>query len=296
MTANQAIKRGLVSYVITLVSSAVMVHLPLDLIYCIFNSPMPISNVKAILSGNSLELYEYSRPFLYGVPLHRKSRKKPRHVFKIITERSLWHTKKTLRRLLMSNAGSYMNEHNLPFKPIFITFTFKENIIDLTMANNEWTKFIKRFNKRYFRQGYLKYVGVPEFQKRGAVHYHVVFFNLPYMPRIYDVIRDNWGLGFTLVETIKSTEHLVNYVSKYLSKENFDQRLFGRKKYFASRGLFKPRIARDPELVELIRSLSGSKMPEYQSRLDVTEFNLEILYQKFKVLDPAGLLPWLEFE
>jgi hypothetical protein len=196
----------------------------------------------------------------------------------------------------MSNAGSFKDGKGSPYKPIFITFTFKENITDLTVANKEWTKFILRFNKRHFKHGYLKYVGVPEFQKRGAVHYHVVFFNLPYMTKIYDVIRQSWGLGFTLVETVKSTEHLINYVSKYLSKENFDQRLFGRKKYFASRGLFKPRTARDPELVEFIKAQFANSLPTYEDKFDISDFNLHILYKKYRVQDPGNILSWIDFE
>ena len=53
----------------------------------------------------------------------------------------------------------------------FITLTFKENISDVTEANklfNAWTKSVLRKYPEF------KYLCVPEFQKRGAVHYHLI--------------------------------------------------------------------------------------------------------------------------
>jgi hypothetical protein len=46
----------------------------------------------------------------------------------------------------------------------------------------------------------LKYVSVVEFQKRGAVHYHAVFFNLPFI--VNDELAAIWSHGFIKINAI----------------------------------------------------------------------------------------------
>ncbi|MGM9458151.1 rolling circle replication-associated protein, partial [Lacticaseibacillus rhamnosus] len=75
-----------------------------------------------------------------------------------------------VRRLVLANfdAGSK-----------FVTFTFAENVKDIDQANREWKKFVQRLRRRY---GDFKYLSVIEFQKRGAVHYHMIS-DLPYVKK-----------------------------------------------------------------------------------------------------------------
>lgn len=255
---------------------------------------MPFTNQKAVVCGNNLTLYQYSRQVIYGVSIPKRARQPRKNVIRRISKIGLSHTKKALRQVLESNANMHFNQNREPFKPIFITFTFKENVQDLTKANYEFRKFIQRFNYQYFNSSkYLQYVAVPEFQKRGAVHYHVVFFNLPFIEKIYDKIRELWGQGWTLVDTIKDINHLINYVSKYLSKGLIDERLFGRKKYFTSRGLLRPKIFRDMEVVDLIKTLTSTSLPEYETKYSLPEFYQEVILRKFKINDTSGILNWL---
>jgi len=74
-----------------------------------------------------------------------------------------------------------------------------------------------------------------EFQKRGAIHYHLVVFNLPYLPKddfarwwheiVGDEFADNsTGMSrppFTRIESIASPRRAFHYVSKYIAK--YDQ-------------------------------------------------------------------------
>lgn len=130
----------------------------------------------------------------------------------------------------------------------FITLTFKENITDLTFANkkfNEWTSNIKKVFPNF------KYLGVPEFQKRGAVHYHLmtnlqVDNNLIVLQKdktnMYDV--KYWPHGFSSVFDLKLTDDnfsVALYLSKYFYKD-IDNRLFGRRKILASQNLKEPDI------------------------------------------------------
>jgi len=67
-----------------------------------------------------------------------------------------------LQRLVKANESEFKT---------FITLTFVENITCVEQANimfDNWRRSIKRVKSDF------KYVCVPEFQKRGAVHYHLL--------------------------------------------------------------------------------------------------------------------------
>lgn len=123
----------------------------------------------------------------------------------------------------------------------FITLTFKENITDISLANTYFKAFIRRLNNYFAFK--VKYISVVEFQKRGAVHYHVLFFNLPFF-NIHE-FEELWGHGYTNVQALHNIDNVAAYVAKYLSKETFDSRLVGQKVYFSSRNLLRPVITRD---------------------------------------------------
>lgn len=134
----------------------------------------------------------------------------------------------------------------------FITLTFAENITDILKANrlfNIWCSKVRRVFPDF------KYLGVPEFQKRGAVHYHLMTnlkINNSYgliilqdgKKNMYDV--KFWNYGFSSVFDLSLTdEHfsISAYLTKYFYKD-IDTRLFGRKKVLCSRNLRKPTVKR----------------------------------------------------
>ncbi len=134
----------------------------------------------------------------------------------------------------------------------FITLTFKENITDISIANkifNAWRTNIKKLKSDF------KYLAVPEFQKRGAVHYHILS-NLGIEDKdiilkqqkktgkavkfddLYDV--KYWTKGFARVDFIKNDyKKIYSYICKYMTKD-IDNKLFGKKRYFYSQNLDKP--------------------------------------------------------
>jgi len=64
-------------------------------------------------------------------------------------------------------------------------------------------------------------------------------FNLPFIKN--HQLREIWGNGFVKINKIDNVTNLGSYVAKYMSKENErDERLWGEKMYFSSRGLEKP--------------------------------------------------------
>lgn len=130
----------------------------------------------------------------------------------------------------------------------------------------------------------LKYTVVPEFQERGAVHYHVIFYNLPYTKA--DVLESVWGNGFVKINKIDDINNVGAYICKYLTKDNCDDRLRGRRSYFNSRGLKKPiEVYFDDDQLESIKeSLPEQAMTyraqfdnEYLGRIEYEQYNLSIV-------------------
>lgn len=149
-----------------------------------------------------------------------------------------------LRRLVSANAWKWKKPDGSPYPPVFATFTFAEEIIDPKITNKIFSKFIKRLNYEigYDKKSFLKYVTVIEFQdfsRDGVVHYHTIFFNLPFI--IKNLLAEIWGQGFINIHKIDHVDNAGAYVSKYMSKHFEDDRLDGLKRYFSSKGLLKPR-------------------------------------------------------
>lgn len=127
----------------------------------------------------------------------------------------------------------------------FMTLTFKENIQDITYTNYEFNKFIKRLNFYLYheKKQRLKYLAVWENQKRGAIHYHIIFFDFPFIKT--KKLEEIWGHGFVKINKIDvdSKENRGRYVSKYFSKD-IDMKNYKQKAFFKSRNLIMPKTTK----------------------------------------------------
>ena len=214
---------------------------------------------KIIYSGDVIEVYEYDKGYLKGYENNnadtgRKSDYKSEN-YEEHRKQVLQRAKKNLRRLINANVGQYGKE----FTAKFLTLTFKDNVKDLDKANYEFKKFIQRLNYYCFgvKKNNLKYTCVVEFQKRGAIHYHVIIYNMPYLKA--NDIANVWGNGFIKINKIDDIDNVGAYVAEYLGnaekgqgKDVLDDRLQGKKSYFSSRGLFKPLEITDKKKVEQV--------------------------------------------
>lgn len=153
----------------------------------------------------------------------------------------------------------------------FFTITFEENITDVERANREFKKYIQKLRRRFGNE--FKYLAVIEFQKRGAVHYHVLFDeNFPLVPvtrrkaeelkgkgklnekyPVKENLEEIWGNGWVSIEKIGHVNDLGKYLIKYMIKDFGDERLRGKKNFFGSRNLIRPEKITDyKEAIETI--------------------------------------------
>lgn len=218
------------------------------------------TKLKTVRSGDRLELYRYKEPIKYGEPpQHIDSNLKPAEKSQSEKIKNRWlssrRSKKTFTRLVYANINQWEDLKGKIARPTFLTLTFAENITNKKQANFEFTKFIKRLTYETTRKktSYLKYIVTVEFQGRGAIHYHVLFFNLPYIPK--KKIAQIWKQGFIKIKQAEDVKKTIDYLSKYMAKELSDDRLCGEKSYFCSRGLKKPVVTRNEEKIEFITSL-----------------------------------------
>lgn len=189
-------------------------------------------NLKILISGKHVEVYKYKKrvwrdfqrdeiAFIIPVQLNLFQTKKSQ---KQKTKESLNRARTQIRRLVNSN--TQLNK--------FLTLTFAKNVSDLKKANYIFNQFIKRISYQYPN---FEYLAVPEFQKRGAVHYHLLC-KLPYIK--VSELEKIWGQGFIKINRINDIENVGAYICKYLNKDMFDERTFRKKKFFRCQTLTEP--------------------------------------------------------
>lgn len=197
-----------------------------------------MADIKIIQSGNLVEVYEYENDFfddfndLFAWDLVRDTRTNLERI-----RQSVSRSRNRIKRLIEANVRAYNG-----FKPVLVTYTFAENVTSLPVANKVFRLYTQRLHRYFTKLGYssLKYISIVEFQKRGAVHYHVIYFNLPFVDGIKDIIAGIWKVGFIQVKGVRHIDRISSYLTKYLTKSLTDKRLRGKKAYSSSRNLYKP--------------------------------------------------------
>lgn len=236
-------------------------------------------NKKVIISGDIVEVYDYEDGLIIGRTsrggrlsgCNSSDNDKNREV-------TLQRARRELIRIVNANFGAYGKY----FSAKFLTLTFREDIKDLRQANDEFRKFIKRLNYKLFKtkSGNIRYTAVPEFTKKGRVHYHVILYNLPYVnSRVFEQV---WRNGFIKINKINNVDNVGAYIAKYMSKAYNDKRMIGQKCYFNSRGLFKPLEITDKEKAEtIIQSLPSDKIV-FETRFE-NQYCGGVLYKQYNL-------------
>lgn len=245
-------------------------------------------DAKVYISGNVIEIYKYSDTRACGYSIPNKAPTGGGDKVHIDFEtgeiiengievqklesrmKSNIRARNEVRRLVLSNFDKSSK---------FMTLTFRENLQDISEANKCFKEFLRSVNRHLKRKGKpnMKYVAVVEFQKRGAIHYHV----------ICDLKGVNasrlWGFwksatrqydGGVDIKNIRQVDNVGAYVTKYMVKdlEKADDRLVGKKVYQRSQNLDKPKQIvldfRKEKDRTLFEELTKDKKITYQSKYD----------------------------
>jgi hypothetical protein len=104
---------------------------------------------------------------------------------------------------------------------------------------------------------------------------------MPYIQS--DDLQKIWTHGFVKINAIDDVDNVGAYVTKYMTKDNDDERLLGEKCYFSSRGLFKPteEIIKKEDLKALREALSPHKSYEVSFE---NEYLGSICYQHYNLI------------
>jgi len=108
---------------------------------------MKITKFKLIFTGSKITIQEFERPFGYDFESKANKNSRPRTEKLLDPEECARKARNRLKKLIWSNGWQITNpQTNKPYKPIFITLTFADNIQDLKTANLILKNFIKRLN------------------------------------------------------------------------------------------------------------------------------------------------------
>jgi len=188
---------------------------------------------KLIVSGRTVETYNYEK----DLPKQRKQRKTRnntgfKHSYTRRTD-NVRRLRKSFVRLVRANLARTEC-------PVFLTLTMA-SILRIDVAYECYSRFIRRMRAEYGQD--WSYIAVPEFQKRGAVHFHVLAWGLPptlsHDERVSRAVQRLWSFGTCdLIETDGNIK-IAGYLAKYMQKALHDKRLLSQKSYVCSRNILR---------------------------------------------------------
>ncbi|MGB7958111.1 MAG: hypothetical protein WCF77_04730, partial [Minisyncoccia bacterium] len=263
---------------------------------------------KLIIAGASIEHMSMRLPINSGTHPKltseqlEKRREEKRHFNAMLDTpdplRTAWpvsRARSEIRRIILANAWRYVDRTGHPIPPKFFTVTLAENVPDLKTDNERINRLIKAMNRRFgnvIGGGLLKYVYAVEFQKRGAVHYHFVLFNFPFMDRVFSRIREEVKIDRFDLRAISKTddvERVIRYITKYITKQANDGRFWGQKRYSPSRELKKYIILNDPLAIWDI--LAWAEPYKKDFRVIETDYIGNINFTQYYLGDKASFNP-----
>jgi len=200
---------------------------------------------KVVKSGKMVEIYSFERVPM-SFPFREKAKREGQACRRTDNVSAL---KKRYKRLIWAALNAR------PDLPYFVTLTFRDDIRTLGEAYVLFNLAMKRFRYNYD----VEYIGVPEFQKHGRVHFHVLmwgnleraYFDFLVAKSEYladrkimgsaavrrnDLFSSCWGYGFLdVVKCYDKSNKIGTYMSKYMTKQDLDMRTYGQKSYTRSR-------------------------------------------------------------
>lgn len=133
----------------------------------------------------------------------------------------------------------------------FVTFTYdperKERLNDEVTRRtfSVWANNMRRYYPNMY------YIAVPEYHKKGGIHYHMLVGGIKWedlKPKFWKLDKNGtpiynvtaWTWGYSTVTRIKNGEAAKHYVCKYITKQHFDERFFGKRRFHTSQNIIRP--------------------------------------------------------
>lgn len=234
---------------------------------------------KLIISGDIYEYYEYekviqkskrgirsSRGFFAGINLVSN----PRRIDNL----------RAAKRLFVRRVLSHIKDFG---SPLLVTCTLGpdvEQVGQWELVRLSFRNFVLRLREADYE---VSYVSVPEFQRRGVLHLHILVWGLPASlgdvrqrlqgekikttsvgsERVHRYLASCWGRGYVDARCTDGSPKLVSYLGKYLTKSWSDKRFAGYRLVNYSHGFSYPQkleLADDVDFDKDIVPVIGLKL------------------------------------
>jgi len=251
---------------------------------------------KMVQSGTLIEIYTYEKePIPHDI---RKSKKRV-HSYRRRRGGNISRARATFFRMVRANIS--------PSKvPAFLTLTMRE----ITTLGEGWRAFTLFSQRLRNKTPKVSIIAVPEFQKRGAVHFHALVWGLGeeepclqskqfYRDKTGKKKRKHicneerqceqhtrriaelWGHGYVDLFATDGSPKLATYLAKYMQKTMRDERLAGKKCYSASRNIMRSVSLKSAEAHYLIeREIAGDTITAEGQILEGVDNSLTPLEEK----------------
>ncbi len=178
------------------------------------------ARVTVALGGNIIKL---RGPELAGDTMRAKALRHRQSTRGTITEFS----KRSRHRLLFKLGG--IDQRQILYRPLMVTLTYP---LDWPPSPARWKQDLQALVKRLLRRyPSAAVIWRMEPQKRGAPHFHLLIFNVRFLPfgqvaTWWADITDGDPASCSRVERVRSWRGVMSYASKYLAKLDGDDRQF----------------------------------------------------------------------
>jgi len=217
---------------------------------------------RIVRMGEITEVYQYEKDYVqenkrdYTQNNRRASTARERD--SIIRPRSTASIKRAKTAFIRLVTANIQRE----ILPAFFTLTI-ERQTPLEVGYAYLTDFWKHVKRKYGNN--IRYIGVPEWQTRGVLHFHFLVWDIPRestdnkTERSTRDFQRHWYRGFCDVRNAThSSGRLAGYLAKYLTEALNDTRLGNRRAYTSSRSVHRPSVEKSNQKTNQINLKSGA--------------------------------------
>jgi len=175
-----------------------------------------------IKAGNITEIYEYEKPFLPRPikPLSKLQKKRAAARREARKKANLPRTKRAANRCYTNFFRLVHHNNSVAHTIHFITLTLASDY-DYKTASRFLAHFFERVKKAQNKIP-LDYISVPEFTKKGRIHFHLLVYDLSpcwFNERETRNLQRFWGRGYLdLRPAVQKGAALAGYLAKYMAK------------------------------------------------------------------------------